>query len=65
MANDKAEIQLINAEGRLMQSRAVICNAGINQSVLTIPGSYASGVYIVRVTTALGHQQAKVQVQRD
>jgi hypothetical protein len=65
MSNDKAEIQLINAEGRLMQSRAVNCNAGFNQAVLTIPGSYASGVYVVRVTTASGHQQAKVLVQRD
>jgi hypothetical protein len=65
LGNEQAEIQLINAEGRLMQSRAINCNAGYNQAVLTIPGNYASGVYVVRITTASGHQQAKVLVQRD
>lgn len=65
VGNEKAEIQLVNAEGRLMQSRAVMTNAGFNQAVLTIPANYASGVYIVRITTATGHQQAKVLVQRD
>jgi hypothetical protein len=65
IGNEKAEIRLLNAEGRLMQSQAVICNAGLNQAILTIPGNYAAGVYIVRVTTALGQQQAKVLVQRD
>lgn len=65
VANERAEIQLINAEGRLMQTRAINCNPGFNQSVLIIPANYASGVYIVRITTPSGHQQAKVLVQRD
>ena len=65
IGNEKAEIQLVNADGKLMQSRTVICNSGLNRAVLTIPVSYASGLYIVRITTASGHQQAKVLVQRD
>jgi hypothetical protein len=65
MANERAEIQLINTDGKLMQSQAVICNGGYNQAVLTIPANYAPGVYIVRVTTASGQQQAKVLVERN
>ncbi len=65
MSNERAEIQLVNAEGKMMQSRAVNCNAGFNQAVLMIPANYASGVYVARITTASGHLQAKVLVQRD
>lgn len=65
VGNERAEIQLINADGRLMQSRAVNCNTGFNQAVLNIPSNYASGVYVVRITTATGSQQARVMVQRD
>jgi uncharacterized protein YfaS (alpha-2-macroglobulin family) len=65
MSNERAEIQLVNAAGKLMQSRVVNCNTGFNQAVLMIPANYASGMYVVRITTASGQQQAKVLVQRD
>lgn len=61
---EKAEIQLINAGGKLVQSRTVNCNRGYNQAVLTIPAHYAGGLYIVRITAGSGHQQAKVLVDR-
>jgi hypothetical protein len=63
--NEKAEIQLLNAEGRLMQRHAITCNAGFNQALLNIPANYAPGLYIVRITTAAGQQQAKVLVERN
>ncbi len=65
IANEKADIQLLNAEGKLLQSKAISCNTGVNQAILTIPANYASGLYIVRIMSPGGVQQAKVMVQRD
>ena len=63
--NERAEIQLINAAGKQMLARLVNCNPGYNQAVLAIPGHWASGVYLLRVTAASGSQQARVLIQNN
>jgi len=62
--NDAVTVQLINTQGRVLQSRSLTAHAGLNKVSFAIPDGYTNGVYIIQLITPKGSRQTKLLVSK-
>ena len=60
IVNANAKIELLNTAGRVVYTASGFVANGILQTTIQVPTTVASGMYLVKVTTANEVQQAKL-----